>query len=144
MSYPHKDEVAFVRLHALVRKGYQADLGAKDDTGLIRLEHPRGASAGAPSLLLCSDGRIIGTDNVQPLNDGEGDPDCIYVESEADWRLFQSFVNGLPEPTMLQALNAMSVWELKMQIILLVVLCAFTGGAVFLGNWLWRRFVAGE
>ena len=143
MSYPHKDEAAFVRLHALVRKGYRANLGVKDDTGFIRLDHPCGASAGAPSLILCSDGRIIGSDNVRPLNDGEGDPDCIYVDSEADFRLFQSFLNGIPAPTMLQALNAMTVWELKMQIIIAFICGALASGVVFFGNWLWRLVATG-
>jgi hypothetical protein len=86
-----------VRLHALVRKGYRANLGATADTGLIRLEHPRGANGGAPGLLLCPDGRIIGTDNIRPLSNRDGDPDCIYVDSEGDYRLFQTFVNGIPD-----------------------------------------------
>lgn len=72
LTYSLKEEAAFVRLHALVRKGYRADLGGKDDTGLISLEHPSGASAGAPTLLLCFDGRIIARDNIRPLNSGNG------------------------------------------------------------------------
>ena len=84
MPYPHKEDAAFIRLHALVQKGYRADLGVKDSPGLIRLGRPRGASIGAPSLLLPPDGIIIASDNLLPLNKGEGDPDCIYVDSEAD------------------------------------------------------------
>jgi hypothetical protein len=118
MPYPHKDEAAFIRLHALVQKGYRADLGVRDSPGLIRLDHPCGAHIGAPSLLLCSDGKIIASDNLQPLNNGEGDPDRIYVDSEADWLLFQQFLNKVPQPTAWQALNAMTIWETRMFLVL--------------------------
>ena len=101
MSYPNKQDVAFVRLHALVQRGYQPDLGTKGDTNLIRLEHPRGAAAGAPGLLLCSDGNLIGIDNKRPLNIGEGDPDCIYADSDSDW---QAFVSSVPALTAWEAL----------------------------------------
>jgi hypothetical protein len=66
----------------------------KDDQGFIKLEHPRGASTGAPRLTLCPDGLIMGVDNDRPLHSGEGNQDCIYVDDEADWRHFQTFVKG--------------------------------------------------
>ena len=114
MSYPHKEHAALIRLHALVRKGYRPDLGVKNDTNMIRLEHPRGASAGAPDLLLCSDGLLIASGNLQPLNTGVGNPDCIYVKDEADWRMFESFLASVPKPTTFQELDAMKIWEARM------------------------------
>jgi hypothetical protein len=137
MPCSHQPDIAFIRLHALVGKGYRADLGAKNDTILIRLEHPRGASAGAPSLLLCSDGRIMATDNIRPLNTGEGDPDCIYVESEADRRLFQSFLATVPKPTTWQGLDAMTMWEVRMFVVLGVILCSVALGVTLLVLWVW-------
>jgi hypothetical protein len=136
VSYPRKEEAAFVRLHALVRKGYRADLGATVDPRIIRLKHPRGASAGAPSLLLCPDGRLIGTDNVRPLNDRHHDPDCIYVDSEVDDRLFQKFVNSIPAPTIFQTLISTTIWEAKMQIVIVLISVGIVGGLVFFGWWM--------
>ena len=135
LTYSLKEEAAFVRLHALVRKGYRADLGEKDDTGLISLEHPSGASAGAPTLLLCFDGRIIGRDNIRPLNSGNGDPDCIYNFDEADRRFFEDFLSNVPEPTMLQAFNSMTIWEMKMMIVSILFLGGLAIGLVLLGKW---------
>jgi hypothetical protein len=130
MTYPHKEDAAFIRLHALVQKGYRADLGVKDSPGLIRLEHPGGASIGAPSLLLRPDGIIIASDNLLPLNKGDGEPDWIYVDSEVDWLNFQKFLSGIPQPTVWQAVNAMTIWETRM-VLITVTLCAI---AAFVGS----------
>lgn len=142
-KFAQTEAASFVRLHALVRKGYRADLGVQSDTGFIRLEHPRGAAAGAPSLVLHSDGLIHGIDNVQALNSREGDPDCIYASDEADWELFQSFVKGVPEPTSLQALNSTMFWEVKTWITIYLILGALTVGLAFLGM-LGYRLVVGQ
>ena len=40
--YPNRQDAAFVRLHALVQKGYRAELGVKSDTRFIGPEHPFG------------------------------------------------------------------------------------------------------
>jgi len=145
MANPQNSDAAFVRLHAPVRKGYRADLGVKSDTGFVHLEHPRGASVGAPSLLLCSDGRVISSDNVRPLTEGRVDPDCIYVESESDVRKFQSFLHNVPAPTVFQSLNAMTIGDLKMKMfshmgflfIGITIICVF----LLFSIWL-IRFVA--
>jgi hypothetical protein len=129
-AYSQSGLAAFPRLHALVRKGYCAQLGVDVDTDSIRLEHPRGASADAPSLLLYPDGLIIGIDNVRPLNKGEGDPDSIYVDTEGDGALFESFLSDIPKPTMWQAINAMSLWEMKMVIVLGLICGVFCWAAV--------------
>lgn len=139
MSYPNKQDVAFVRLHALVQRGYRPDLGTKDDTNLIRLEHPRGPAAGAPSLLLCSDGDLMGIDNDRPLNTGEGDPDCIYADSGSDW---QAFVDSVPALTAWEVLK-FTARDIKEWLVLHFILGVFTVGLVLLGLWAWR-LVAGE
>lgn len=129
--YPRKEDAALVRLHRLVRKGYRAGLGdwAGWDETSVRLEHPRGTAAGAPLLQLCSDGAVIGIDNERPLNSGEGDPDCIYVES---WEDFQAFVDGVPKPTLLQTIDHMAVWELRARLEMWLILVLF-GTLVGLG-----------
>jgi hypothetical protein len=141
--HPNKEEAAFVRLHALVAKGYHADLGMKSDIEFIRLEHPRGPDAGAPSLTLCSNGLIMGNDNIRPLSNGEGDPDSIDVYSEADWRDFQSFLNGIPEPTVWQALDAKPFWQIRSDLVFGLVSGAIGAGFAALAIWAWRTF-AGE
>jgi hypothetical protein len=134
----HTEQAAFVRLHALVRKGYRADLGVQSDTDFIRLEHPRGTVAGAPSLVLHPDGLIHGIDNTLPLNTGGGDPDCIYANDKADWEMFNSFVKGLPEPTVLQALSTMTIWEVKMLITIYLIVGGLTVALVLFGGWVYR------
>lgn len=131
--YPGKEDAALVRLHTLVRKGYRAELGARDENS-VRLEHPRGTAAGAPILLLCSDGAIIGIDNTRPLNSGEGDPDCIYVESGAD---FQAFVAGVPEPTLLQTIDHMAIWELRARLFVWLIVALFGALAAVGVNLAW-------
>lgn len=131
------EQVAFVRLHALVRKGYRADLGVQSDTDFIRLEHPRGTAAGAPGLVLHPDGLIHGIDNTLPLNTREGDPDCIYANHEADWEIFHSFVKGLPEPTMLQALSTMTIWDVKMVITIYLIVGGLAVALVLFGGWVY-------
>lgn len=49
-----KETVAIDRLHALVRKGYKAEIGAVDADGTIRLRH----LGRAPDLVLHGDGRL--------------------------------------------------------------------------------------
>jgi hypothetical protein len=67
------------------------------------------------------------------LTDRHGDPDCIYVDSEADYRIFQAFVNGIPDPTIFQRINSTTIWEAKMQIVMTLILVVLVGGLVFLG-----------
>jgi len=106
------------------------------NTDFIRLEHPRGASAGAPDLTLSPDGTIWGIGNVSPLEDR--DQSVIYANDETDNRRFQAFVDGLPAPTFFQALNSMTVWEMRMQIVLLLILSAFAAGLALFADWVWR------
>ncbi len=143
--YPNRQDAAFVRLHALVQKGYRAELGVKSDTRFIGLEHPRGVDGGAPSLTLCPDGLIMGIDNIHPLNRGEGDPNCVYASSAEDWLLFQSFLSELPEPTTWQAVNAMTISEARGWIYIYTLLAfwsaIFVGlllGMLSLATWLWH------
>jgi hypothetical protein len=97
----------------------------------MRLEHPRGAEAGAPDLQLCSDGMVIGLGNIKPLNTKHGDPaDTIYADDEDDWRIFEAFVRAIPSPTAWQSFNAMTVWELKMHLIFIAIVGAITLAAL--------------
>lgn len=136
MSHPNKEEAAFVRLHALVARGYRAGLGVKSDTGFIDLEHPRGPGAGAPRLTLCSNGLVMGVDNIKPLSSGE-DSDCIDVSSEADWRDFQSFLNGIPKPTAWQALDAQPLWQIRSDLVVVLIGGVISGGVAGLAIWVW-------
>lgn len=137
----HPEEKAFVRLHALIRKGYQADLGVQSETGFIRLEHPRGAAAGAPCLVLYSDGLIHGVDNTQALNSREGDPDCIYASDEADWQVFHCFLEKVPKPTTWQAFGVMHIWKFKDQVKINLIILAFTIIFVLFVEWLLRLVI---
>ncbi len=134
----HPEEKAFVRLHALVRRGYHADLGVQNDAGLIQLEHPRGARAGAPRLVLHPDGLIHGVDNTLALNNREGDPDCIYASDEADWQLFNSFVEGIPQPSFWQEFDAMTVCKVKAIITNYLIILIFGGILILFGEWVFK------
>ena len=138
MSYPDKQNVAFVRLHALVRRGYEADLGTKDDTNLFALN----TLAGRPPVHLVSSYAqtviSLGIDNERPLNTGEGDPDCIYADSGSDW---QAFVSSVPALTTWEALK-FTARKIKEWLVLHFILGVFTVGLVLLGVWAWR-LVAG-
>ena len=132
---PEQIEAApFVRLHALVQKGYHANLGVTRDTNQIALEHPRGASAGAPDLILKPDGVIVGINNERPINSSAGSPGSIGVSSEADWQLFKSFVDSVPEPTLRQAFDKTTIWEVRMRVIIFFICAGLTAGLVYLAT----------
>ncbi len=131
-------ENAFVRLHALIHKGYQPDLGVQSDTGFIGLKHPRGAAAGAPCLVLHPDGLIRGVDNTKALNSREGDPDCIYASDEADWQLFNYFLEKVPQATIWQTFDITPIWKVKVLTTIILAVLVFTIIFVQVGEWALR------
>lgn len=88
---------AFERLHALVRKGYVADLGNDDAGGAIRLTH----LGRTPDLILHADGAIERVvDKVPRHKRALTAPDSIPAGGDSDQVAFLKFVEGVPRATL--------------------------------------------
>ena len=84
---------AFDRLHALVRKGYVAKIGAEDGTGSIELRH----LGKAPDLILHGDGVVEGLDARRPWHKRAIEPPArIEAERDADHLRFMKFLDTVP------------------------------------------------
>jgi hypothetical protein len=129
---------AFDRLHALVRAGYRPELGNVKDSGVIRLDHPRGTEAGAPDLVLNPDGSVYVLFNKSPVNTGQGDPNCIYADDDADKKNFQLFVQGIPSPKLHHTFGSMPIWEVTMKTFIYSLLAGFTIVFVLAMSWFIR------
>lgn len=81
---------AFERLHALVRKGYIAKIGAEDGTDSIELRH----LGKAPDLILRGDGVVEGLDGRRPWHKRAIEPPAVIpAERDADHLRFMKFLD---------------------------------------------------
>ncbi len=87
-----KQELAFDRLHALVRKGYKPEIGTEGAGGTITLRH----LARAPDLLLHADGRIDGLPGRVPHYKRKVPAPAIPALREADQIEFLKFLDTVP------------------------------------------------
>jgi hypothetical protein len=122
---------ALSRLNKLVAKGYVVQWG-QSDKDTLRLEHPSG-----PLLTLYSDGSVwVDEQRFQSF------------ASEDDWLTpddvprFDSLVDRIPKPTMLQSFKAMTVEDVwvRVRVWALVMFFSFglALGVTFLIRWLQR------
>jgi hypothetical protein len=88
-----QQDLAFERLHALVRKGYAPEFGAEGAGGTIPLRH----LAKAPDLLLHSDGRLEGLPGRVPRYKRKVDAPSIPALREADQIEFLKFLDAVPK-----------------------------------------------
>lgn len=87
----------FERLHALVRKGYSATLGAETEDGSILLKH----LGKAPDLVLRPDGTIVEYDGRRPWHKRHvAGPGLIPAERDADQIKFMKFLESVPKATL--------------------------------------------
>ena len=86
----------FERLHALVRKGYAADIGTETGTETVVLRH----AGKAPDLVLHGDGRIAGLDARRPLHKRNIEAPEIAAASDADDVKFMKFLETVPRPSL--------------------------------------------
>jgi hypothetical protein len=84
------------RLHALVRKGYSADIGTKADTDVVVLKH----LGKAPDLVLHPDGVIEGWDGRRPWHKKDIDaPVGISPDRDGELR-FMKFLDTVPKASL--------------------------------------------
>lgn len=86
----------FERLHALVRKGYVAEIGTATGTEIIVLRH----LGKAPDLVLRSNGVVEGHDGRRPWHKRTIDaPAAIGADGDAEHLRFMKFLDTVPPPT---------------------------------------------
>ena len=91
-----KESRAFERLHALVRKGYRAELGKETPSGGIVLHH----LGKAPDLLLHPDGIVEEHDGRIPWHKRKVQgPGTIKALEDADQVRFLKFIETVAKPT---------------------------------------------
>ena len=88
-----KQELAFERLHALVRKGYRPEIGTEGAGGTIKLRH----LARAPDLLLHGDGSVEGLPGRVPHYKRKVPAPSIPALREADQIEFLKFLDTVPK-----------------------------------------------
>lgn len=88
---------AFERLHALVRKGYKAEIGGDVDTDIIVLRH----MGAAPDLVLRADGALEPWQGRRPWHKRKL-PSLPVIEAgtEADQLKFMTFLGTVPRATL--------------------------------------------
>jgi hypothetical protein len=92
-----KQGLAFERLHALVRKGYTAEIGEQSDDRSIALRH----LGKAPDLRLHADGRIEPLDARIPRHKRRLKAmTTLPAEREADQLAFMRFLDTVPKATL--------------------------------------------
>ena len=93
----HKEASAFERLHALVRKGYEASLGTESGDRSIVLKH----LGRAPDLVLHPDGTILEHEGRIPRHKRHvPNPGIIPAERDADHLKFMKFLDTVPKATL--------------------------------------------
>jgi hypothetical protein len=90
-----KQEVAFERLHALVRKGYKAEIGVESPGGTIALRH----LGKAPDLVLHADGRVEPLGGRIPRHKRSVTEITVAAGTDAHEVAFLKFLEGVPRPT---------------------------------------------
>jgi hypothetical protein len=84
------------RLHALVRKGYNAEIGTKTETDVIVLRH----LGKAPDLVLHPDGSIEGWDGRRPWHKKNIDaPTQLAPDKDGELR-FMKFLDTVPKASL--------------------------------------------
>lgn len=92
-----KPAPAFERLHALVRKGYVANIGAGAASDSVELRH----LGKAPDLVLHGDGMIEGLDGHRPWHKRSIEPPApIPAETDGDHLRFMKFLDTVPPTTL--------------------------------------------
>ncbi len=91
------ETLAFERLHALVRKGYVAEIGKEAANGGIALHH----LGKAPDLLLHPDGMVEPLGQRIPRHKRKvREPGSIAAQREADQIEFMKFLDTVPKPNL--------------------------------------------
>lgn len=94
---PAPQPAAFERLHALVRKGYIAEIGKDTGTDVIVLRH----LGKAPDLVLRGNGVVEGLDGRRPWHKkGIEAPPSIAADGDAEQLRFMKFLDGVPRATL--------------------------------------------
>ena len=94
---PAPQPVAFERLHALVRKGYVANIGAETGTEVIVLRH----LGKAPDLILHGNGVVEGFDGRRPWHKRSIDaPPAIAADRDAEHLRFMKFLDTVPKASL--------------------------------------------
>ena len=94
---PKSRSLVIERLHALVRKGYKAELGTKVDSDFVVLRH----LGRTPDLVLHEDGTLEGLDGRRPRYKRHIDPPAIIGgRSDADQLRFMKFIETIPRATL--------------------------------------------
>ena len=94
---PAPQPVAFERLHALVRKGYVANIGAETGTEVIVLRH----LGKAPDLILHGNGVVEGVDGRRPWHKRSIDaPPAIAADRDAEHLRFMKFLDTVPKASL--------------------------------------------
>lgn len=97
VSASDRGSAAFDRLHALVRKGYEASLGTESGDGSIVLKH----LGRAPDLVLRPDGTIMEHEGRIPRHKRRvPNPGIIPAERDADHLKFMKFLETVPKATL--------------------------------------------
>jgi hypothetical protein len=90
-----KQEVAFDRLHALVRKGYKPEIGVEAPGGTIALRH----LGKAPDLILHGNGRVEPLGGRIPRHKRKVVEVTVAAATDAHEVEFLKFLEGVPRPT---------------------------------------------
>jgi hypothetical protein len=84
------------RLHALVRKGYRAEIGAYTETDIIVLRH----AGRAPDLILHSNGQVEGWEGRRPRYKRDVEPPPVFAANKLSEQLrFMKFLDSVPRAT---------------------------------------------
>lgn len=90
---PDRPSPVFERLHALVRRGYVANIGTDVDTDTVVLRH----LGKAPDLVLHGDGVVEGFEGRRPRHKRAIDaPPRIGTEGDAEHLRFMKFLDAVP------------------------------------------------
>lgn len=94
---PRNRSLVIERLHALVRKGYKAELGTKEDSDFVVLRH----LGRTPDLVLHEDGTLEGLEGRRPRYKRHIDPPAIIGgRGDGDQLRFMKFIETIPRATL--------------------------------------------
>jgi hypothetical protein len=94
---PDLESPVLERLHALVRKGYRAEIGADTATDIIVLRHV----GRAPDLVLHSNGELEGHDGRRPRYKRDVEPPPLFAAGKLSEQLrFMKFLDSVPRATL--------------------------------------------
>lgn len=130
-----KQAETFIRLHALVRKGYIPDFTMKDCHETIWLQHP---SPKNPDIILYPDGTV--TSIFQQISTDDRNPTQIFNEKPSDSLIFEDFLLWLTPATWGERT---AKWREKYiwMPVLFVSFYGFCFGASKIFEWVWRSII---